>query len=929
MTDDTLPAADGTRSGEPAETQLDTERVQELLWHALELPETERSDWLSAQHADDAVRAEVTELLAHHEHAGTRFDHPLVGRPTESAERLLRTADGELPERFGAYRVLRRLGSGGMGSVYEAEQDSPRRTVALKVMDRGLSSSDARRRFAFEAEALARLRHPAIAQVYEAVVPAEGTPGTPWFAMEYVPGARPITTFADEQGLHLRARLALFAEVCDAVHHGHQRGVIHRDLKPANILVTDEGRPKVIDFGVARLSDPGQDSAGHTLAGQLVGTLGAMAPEQILRHPDEIDTRADVYSLGVVLYELLAGRPPHDLAGLSVPQASRVVTQTDAPRLGSVVPRLPADLDVITAKAMALEREQRFASADHLAADVRRFLDGLPIAARPPSLRYQLARFAARNTVAVVAAAVVAVALVTSTVVSLRFAWQAARQAEAAEHARRLEVAARDDADAARVAAETARSEAEHALAETERARDAEAAQRRLAELSRAEALLSAEQARGARDDERAQRLAAQEARLEAVKQATLAQRQGQRAESALDYLLQEVFAAPLRAGGTRDAELTVREALEQASASVDDLDDPWLEAEVRTFLGHAFLVLGAPEPAAQHLRLAYAIRTERADVDEDRLAYTIAGLAEAEHLLGRFDVAAALYQEALEWSERQGLGDAPAHAEVLSSYATLRRDLDDLDGALLLFAEVERILSLDPGAHPVELATARGNQATIHRLRGEYAAAASLLPPAIDSLLGLPTPPEEIIAQLATELGSCYTHLGMLDAADDMLGQALAIRRRVLDPGHPSVAHGLVALAVLRHQQGRPDEAADLLGEAAAVYRASLGEHSAFLPVTLADQGATLISAGRPAEALVPLREAVERFDAGGRGGHLDAINARSHLGEALCSLGRREEGLAELYAARDALANREGGGDPTIGKALAARIAFFAAQP
>ncbi|MHC4695580.1 MAG: serine/threonine protein kinase, partial [Planctomycetota bacterium] len=217
-----------------------------------------------------------------------------------------------VPERIGQFHIKNVIASGGMGKVYEAIQEHPRRTVAVKVMKQGIASRSALRRFEFESQLLARLRHPGIAQVFEAGTHDDGTGAVPYFAMEYIPNARSITAFAKDKKLGTRDRLRLFARVCDAVHHGHQKGIIHRDLKPGNILVDSNGDPKIIDFGVARGTD--SDMAVTTLqtdVGQLIGTLQYMSPEQCAADPHDIDTRSDVYALGVVLYELLCDRVPY------------------------------------------------------------------------------------------------------------------------------------------------------------------------------------------------------------------------------------------------------------------------------------------------------------------------------------------------------------------------------------------------------------------------------------------------------------------------------------------------------------------------------------------------------------------------------------------------------------------------------------------
>jgi len=224
---------------------------------------------------------------------------------------------GGIPKEIGRYKVRRTIGSGGMGTVYEAIQESPRRKVAIKVMRSGVTSRSAMRRFEYESQILGRLSHPCIAQVYEAGTYDDGTGGVPYFAMEYIIGAKTLLEYAKQKDLKVHERLVLFEQICDAVHHGHLKGIIHRDLKPDNILIDSSGNPKIIDFGVARSTD--SDMVVTTLqtnVGQLIGTVQYMSPEQCEADPDLIDARSDVYSLGVVLYELLTGQPPYDLSSI-------------------------------------------------------------------------------------------------------------------------------------------------------------------------------------------------------------------------------------------------------------------------------------------------------------------------------------------------------------------------------------------------------------------------------------------------------------------------------------------------------------------------------------------------------------------------------------------------------------------------------------
>jgi WD40 repeat protein len=418
-------------------------RLWALFDQAADLPPGEQRALLDAACPDDpALRAEVEKLLADDaqlraEGAAAFLRSPLL-RPTKEAdlpaERPTRLAEPALPARIGPYRIVRRLGEGGMGAVYEAEQDNPRRCVALKVIRPGLLSPALLKRFAHEAQILGRLHHPGVAQIYEAGVAEDGQP---FFALELIRGEA-LDEYARRQALAPAARLDLLARVCDAVQHAHEQGVIHRDLKPGNILVDESGQPKVLDFGVARALDADVvTSTGHTRTGQLVGTLAYMSPEQVAADPAGLDRRSDVYTLGVILFELLAGRLPYPLEHLPLPEAARLIQQHEPSRLGSIDTRLRGAVETIVAKALEKDRARRYQSAAELAADIRRHLRHEPIRARPPSALYQLGKFARRHKGLVGAVLAVMAALAAGTVVSVLYAVQAAHNARVAgENAR-------------------------------------------------------------------------------------------------------------------------------------------------------------------------------------------------------------------------------------------------------------------------------------------------------------------------------------------------------------------------------------------------------------------------------------------------------------------------------------------------------------
>ena len=393
--------------------------MSEVLAEARRLPREKRAAYLDESGLSAEGRAEVESLLAAADTMGGFLERP-------AAAALDAPHEYEPGDRVAGYEIERLLDRGGSGVVYVAMQDQPRRRVALKVMRGGAFTEASLERFRAEAEILGRLRHPHVAHVYEAGVHE----GRPFLALEFVEGARTLLEYATERRLDPRVRLALFASICDAVHHGHQKGVIHRDVKPGNVLVEPGGRPKLIDYGIAR--------AGDGPSRELVGTPPYMSPEQC--DPDgDVDSRADVYALGVVCQELLTGVAPHRVTGVSAVEAMRRLREESPTTAGSVDRSLRGDVDAILRKATERDRDDRYASASALAADVRRHLRAFPVEARDGGLLYQLACFARRQSVAFAAACLLAVVLVAAAVTNRSLAIE--RESERKEAERQASLA--------------------------------------------------------------------------------------------------------------------------------------------------------------------------------------------------------------------------------------------------------------------------------------------------------------------------------------------------------------------------------------------------------------------------------------------------------------------------------------------------------
>jgi len=780
---------------------------------------------------------------------------------------------------FGRYVIVATIGRGGMGVVYRARQDKPGREVALKLIRPGWMSAALLRRFEFEAELLGRLKHPGIAQVYEAGV--DDATGTPYFAMELVEGV-PLTEYANQRGLNLRRRLDLFAKVCDAVQHAHARGVIHRDLKPGNILVADVGdppepQPKVLDFGVARATDA--DIAATTVetaVGALVGTVPYMSPEQVSGDPAELDTRSDVYALGVVLYELLAGRLPYRLERKLIHEAVRVIREDEPTRLSSIDRVFRGDVETIVGKSLEKEKERRYQTAAELGTDIRRYLRDEPIAARPPSAAYQLRKFARRNTALVGGVLATFVVLALGIVGTTTFALRA--------EARRIE------AVDAQTRAERAEADAEQRADELEQVAAFQASQ-----LSEIDAeLMGINLRRGVIDKRRA-----------------FLEGRGMDDER-IDGALAELASSLAGVNFTNLALETLDENIfERALKTIDEgfEEQPLVKARLLQTVADTLEAVGLLDRARAPQDEALSIRRR---VLGDEHPDTLISINNMGFLLlaeGKLTEAEPFYREALETS-RGVLGDE--HPDTLRSITNMGYLLQS-QGRL---AEAEphyrealegfrRVLG---DKHPLTL-TSINNMGVLLLAEGKLAEAEPYYREALETsrrVLGDEHP---------NTLGS-INNMGFLLISQDKLAEAelyfreaLEARRRVLGDEHPDTALSINNMGALLRSQGKLTDAEPYFREALETSRRVLGDEHPQTLTSINNMGALLRSQGKLTDAEPYFREALETSRRVLGDEHPDTLGSINYMGGLLRSQGKLAE--AEPYFREALEAFRRAHGD------------------
>jgi serine/threonine protein kinase/tetratricopeptide (TPR) repeat protein len=730
---------------------------------------------------------------------------------------------------IGPYKLLQKLGEGGMGAVYMAEQEKPvRRRVALKLIKPGMDSRHVIARFEAERQALALMDHPHIAHVLD----VGSTPsGRPFFVMDLVKGV-PITEYCDRSHFTPRERLELFVQVCQAIQHAHQKGIIHRDIKPSNVLVSvsdDKPMPKVIDFGVAKAIDQRlSDSTLFTQFGQIVGTLEYMSPEQAEMGSLDIDTRSDVYSLGVVLYEMLTGTTPlvrSRLRDAPYTEVLRRIREEEPPRPSTrlseseeALPSISAqrkteparltkllrfELDWIVMKALEKDRTRRYETASALARDIERYLHDEPVEAGPPSSGYKLRKLARKHRRALATAAAFAVLLLLAALTSSYLAFEAARSARAA---RTAELAAGKDRDRAVAAEATAQANLVKAQGEETRARQSQA-----------------------------------------------------ETKAVLDFFQTRVLAAarPKDQAGGLGIDATIHQALDAAEPGIAQAfaGQPAVEASIRNTLGESYYFLGENAAALRQMQRALELLEEAHGPDHPSTLSALNNLALAYQAAGRRSEALPLHERGLSRAKAKLGAD---HLDTLNSMSNLALaywQVGRLADALPLFEAALKGFEARLGRDHPDTLTLMNNLATVYRDAGKLDEAIPLFEDSLKRHRAKLGPDHAHTLMATNNLALAYQAAGRLPEAIPLYEATLKRQQATLGRDHPAALTTMHNLAGAYLDAGRRTDAIVLFEEALSRRRTKLGSSHPNTLQSMTGLARACLST-KPAQAETLLRE-------------------------------------------------------------------------
>jgi serine/threonine protein kinase len=793
----------------------------ELFDQLVDLPAEQRRLWLEQNHHqfDASTRDELESLLAAHDDAGDFLKDAPPATPRS------RVDPHEPGTCVGAYELLELLGEGGFARVFRAQQTRPlRREVAVKIVKLGMDTSAVIARFELERQALALMAHPNIAAVFDA---GATDTGRPYFVMELVRGGQRITKYCDEQRLGVRQRVELFIDVCHAVQHAHEKGVLHRDLKPSNILVTSvDGRatPKIIDFGIAKaVSDELRltDVSVVTLEQQLLGTPQYMSPEQARSGGADVDTRSDIYSLGAVLYEMLAGQSPLDSPtgpSTMLEQLQRLTTDEELPppstRATSELRRaLRGELDWIIGKCLEKDRRRRYESAAALAADLEAHLHHRAIAAAPPTLHYRAKKFVRRNTLAVVASAIILASVLAGAIVSTVLA-------------------------------------------------------------------------------------------VRAIRAERLAQRRQEETQAVNDFLTLEIIGAanPLVTQGNR--EMTLREALENASKNVagNFKGRPLSEAAVRESVGWAYRSLGRLDLALPHITIALDLRKQALGPDHPDTLQAEGSYAAILKSLNRLPEAEALYKDLIERYRRIG-GQDTMSINAMENYAGVLSAEGRSAEAEPIAREAAETARRMLGEDSYKTLVVRSTHAAILRRLGKTVEAEEIFRDAYERSLRMRGPDYPDTIALMRHRASALNDLGRSAEAERLFREGLERNRRVYGEDHTRTLQSMQDVAAVMRAMGRKKEAMELFEQVLEGSRRIRKPDDPEHIDAMNNYAVGLQDVGRMAESEPLLKEVLELRRRVQGENHPMTLMAMNTYGATLEYLGRYDE--AEVFV-RQALQQR-----------------------